>query len=158
MGIANFNWIRTEKQEKGSEMAIVVQKFGGTSVADAEKIRLAAGRALKAHKEGHQVVVVASARGKQTFKRGGGRQRIDLDEDIEQTMAHGPSHLVELSDALDRMAEDDVDAAELVKLRLFAGMSVEEAGQALGIPRSTAYDNWKFARAWFASWLDESSA
>jgi len=66
MGIANFNWIRTEKQEKGSEMAIVVQKFGGTSVADAEKIRLAASRALKAHKEGHQVVVVASARGKQT--------------------------------------------------------------------------------------------
>lgn len=47
-------------------MAIVVQKFGGTSVADAEKIRRAAGRALKAHKEGHQVVVVASARGKQT--------------------------------------------------------------------------------------------
>ncbi len=47
-------------------MAIVVQKFGGTSVADAEKIRAAAGRALKAHREGHQVVVVASARGKQT--------------------------------------------------------------------------------------------
>ncbi|MHC4998655.1 MAG: aspartate kinase [Planctomycetota bacterium] len=47
-------------------MAIVVQKFGGTSVADAEKIRRAAGRALKAHNEGHQVVVVASARGKQT--------------------------------------------------------------------------------------------
>ena len=47
-------------------MAIVVQKFGGTSVADAEKIRRAAGRALKSHKEGNQVVVVASARGKQT--------------------------------------------------------------------------------------------
>ena len=47
-------------------MAIVVQKFGGTSVADAEKIRAAAGRALKAHREGNQVVVVASARGKQT--------------------------------------------------------------------------------------------
>ena len=47
-------------------MAIVVQKFGGTSVADAEKIRKAAGRALKSHKEGNQVVVVASARGKQT--------------------------------------------------------------------------------------------
>ena len=47
-------------------MAIVVQKFGGTSVANAEKIRAAAGRALKAHQEGNQVVVVASARGKQT--------------------------------------------------------------------------------------------
>lgn len=47
-------------------MAIVVQKFGGTSVADAEKIRAAATRALKAHQAGHQVVVVASARGKQT--------------------------------------------------------------------------------------------
>ncbi|MEN8128001.1 MAG: aspartate kinase, partial [Planctomycetota bacterium] len=47
-------------------MAILVQKFGGTSVADAEKIRRAAGRALKAHQQGNQVVVVASARGKQT--------------------------------------------------------------------------------------------
>jgi aspartate kinase len=47
-------------------MAILVQKFGGTSVADAEKIRHAAGRALKAHQQGNQVVVVASARGKQT--------------------------------------------------------------------------------------------
>lgn len=47
-------------------MAIVVQKFGGTSVADAEKIRRAADRALKSHKKGNQVVVVASARGKQT--------------------------------------------------------------------------------------------
>ncbi len=47
-------------------MAILVQKFGGTSVANAEKIRRAAGRALKAHQEGNQVVVVASARGKQT--------------------------------------------------------------------------------------------
>lgn len=47
-------------------MAIVVQKFGGTSVANAEKIRRAAGRALRSHKEGNQVVVVASARGKQT--------------------------------------------------------------------------------------------
>lgn len=47
-------------------MAILVQKFGGTSVANAEKIRRAAGRALKAHQDGKQVVVVASARGKQT--------------------------------------------------------------------------------------------
>ncbi len=47
-------------------MTIVVQKFGGTSVADAEKIRRAAGRALKAYQEGNQVIVVASARGKQT--------------------------------------------------------------------------------------------
>ncbi|MHC4525827.1 MAG: aspartate kinase, partial [Planctomycetota bacterium] len=47
-------------------MAIIVQKFGGTSVADAEKIRRAANRALKAHQEGDQIVVVASARGKQT--------------------------------------------------------------------------------------------
>lgn len=47
-------------------MAVLVQKFGGTSVADAEKIRRAAGRALKAQQEGNQVVVVASARGKQT--------------------------------------------------------------------------------------------
>lgn len=47
-------------------MGIVVQKFGGTSVADAEKIRLAAGRAIKAAKEGNQVVMVCSARGKQT--------------------------------------------------------------------------------------------
>jgi len=47
-------------------MAIVVKKFGGTSVADEEKNRRAAGRAIKSHRQGNQVVVVASARGKQT--------------------------------------------------------------------------------------------
>jgi aspartate kinase len=55
---------RIEEQE--TKMTVLVQKFGGTSVANAEKIRRAAERALKAHKEGYQVVVVASARGKQT--------------------------------------------------------------------------------------------
>jgi aspartate kinase len=64
--LLKYDWNIRIFPKKDTTMAILVQKFGGTSVANAEKIRRAAGRALKAHQEGNQVVVVASARGKQT--------------------------------------------------------------------------------------------
>ena len=58
--------IKSISKFERNAMAVVVQKFGGTSVADANKIRRAAARAAEAHNQGNQVVVVASARGKQT--------------------------------------------------------------------------------------------
>jgi RNA polymerase sigma factor (TIGR02999 family) len=100
-------------------------------------------------------ILVDSARDKCADKRGGGHNRVDLDADLEQTIASEPDKLLELSDALDRMAEEEPEAAELVKLRLFAGLSVAEAGEILGMARSTAYETWDFARVWFAAWFDE---
>ena len=65
--------------------------------------------------------------------------------------------LVELHDALDRLAIDEPTAARIVEVRIFAGLSVEEAAEALGISRATAYREWTFARAWLANALGEKS-
>jgi RNA polymerase sigma factor (TIGR02999 family) len=100
-------------------------------------------------------ILIESVRQKQSLKRGGDRERIRLDDDLDRTLAKAPDRLLELSDELDRMAEEDAEAAELVKLRLFAGLSVDEAGEALGMSRSAAYRNWDFARAWFAAWAQD---
>jgi len=53
-----------------------------------------------------------------------------------------------IDEALAKLAAEDQPAAELVKLRYFAGLSIEEAAQALGISRATAYRHWTYARAW----------
>jgi DNA-directed RNA polymerase specialized sigma24 family protein len=71
---------------------------------------------------------------------------VPLDE--AHRLAESPDDLLALDDALAKLATDDAPAAELVKLRVFAGLSVEEAADALGLARATAYRHWTFARAW----------
>lgn len=61
--------------------------------------------------------------------------------------------LIDVDDSLDELHEIDSAAADVVKLRLYVGLSVSEAAQALGISRSAAYENWLFARVWFADRL-----
>lgn len=95
-------------------------------------------------------ILVNWAQGKGTTKRGGKRRRVDVDEGVP---AHGadPDMILDLDESLTLLAAEDAEAAELVKLRLFAGLSVTEAGLALGQSRSAAYETWQFARAWFAA-------
>jgi RNA polymerase sigma factor (sigma-70 family) len=65
------------------------------------------------------------------------------------TLAVEPAwDVLDLDEALQALARRDPDKAQLVKLRLFAGLSVEEAAEALGISRSKAYRDWTYARAW----------
>ena len=66
---------------------------------------------------------------------------------MEQTKASDPELIVEVSEALDRLAEKDAQAAELVKMHCYAGFTVTEAAEILGISRSTAYAHWAYARA-----------
>jgi RNA polymerase sigma factor (TIGR02999 family) len=102
-------------------------------------------------------ILVEDARRKQSQKRGGGRQRIALDE--AHRVLESPCDLLVLNDALDRLAEEDGTAAEIVKLRLFAGLSVEEAADTLGLARATAYRHWSFARGWLrCAWNEESAS
>jgi len=98
-------------------------------------------------------ILVNWALAKRTDKRGGSKQRVEMDELHELLVADStdPDMILDLDDALTKLAEDDAEAAELVKLRLFAGLSVTDAGQTLGLSRSSAYENWAFARAWFAA-------
>ena len=92
-------------------------------------------------------LLVESARRKLRDKRGGGRPRVELDEAVPAPPATADG-LLALDEALSKLAAQDPEAAGLVQLRYFAGLSVEEAADALGISRAGAYRHWAFARAW----------
>ncbi len=104
------------------------------------------GHFFAAAAEAMRRILVESARRKRSAKHGGGRRRVPLDE--AHRVTESPDDLLALDDALGRLAAEDAPAAELVKLRVFAGLSVEEAADALGLARATAYRHWTFARAW----------
>jgi len=97
-------------------------------------------------------VLVNHARGRNRLKRGGRRNRVDLDR-LTGPAAASDDDLLELDDALNRLAKEFPVAAELVKLRFFAGMTLRDAAEAMGIPRRTADRHWAFARAWLADAL-----
>jgi RNA polymerase sigma factor (TIGR02999 family) len=92
-------------------------------------------------------ILVESARRKQRLKHGGELQRLDLEEhDIPVTPP--PEELLALDEALARLVTEDADAARIVDLHFFAGLSIDEAAEALGVSRATAYRQWAYARAW----------
>lgn len=92
-------------------------------------------------------ILVESARRRACAKHGGARKRIKLtDGDVAVTPAS--VDLLELDELLDRFAEEDAVKAELVKLRFYVGLSVEDSSKILGISRATAARYWRYARAW----------
>jgi RNA polymerase sigma factor (TIGR02999 family) len=92
-------------------------------------------------------ILIDQARRKKRQKRGGGRLRVDLDQ-VEVPDAARGADLLALDEALDALAREAPQKAELVKLRFFAGLSVEEAARCLGISRATADRHWAYARAY----------
>src|SRR3954453_14312982 len=92
-------------------------------------------------------ILIDNARRKRTEKHGGGRRRQDLDE-VEIVAGEPAEDLLALDEALTRLATEDPAKAELVKLRYFAGLSIEESAGALGISVATAKRRWAYARAW----------
>jgi RNA polymerase sigma factor (TIGR02999 family) len=101
-------------------------------------------------------ILVDRAREKHSLKRGGAWQQVDLDQAAE--VAHDPAEdVVALSEALDRLAEHDPVKAELVRLRFFAGLSVEEAADLLGVSRATADRYWRYAKTWLYCALTRQS-
>ena len=105
------------------------------------------GHFFAAAAEAMRRILVESARRKQQVGRGGDRQRIPFDAD--QFAAEAASDdLVALDESLSRLENQDPAAAKLVKLRYFAGMSVSEAAEALGVSLRTAERNWTYARTW----------
>src|SRR6185295_4515162 len=92
-------------------------------------------------------ILVDAARRKRTAKRGSGVAREELKE--EHWVEHGPSdELLAVDEALDILAEKDSLAANLVKLRYFAGMNMNEVATTLGMPLRSTEALWTFARAW----------
>lgn len=104
------------------------------------------GHFFAAAAEAMRRVLVEAARRKKLPKHGGGGRRIELNE--AHRILESSDDLLIVDDALGRLNAEDATAVEIVKLRLFAGLSVEEAADALGLSRATAYRHWTFARAW----------
>jgi RNA polymerase sigma factor (TIGR02999 family) len=93
-------------------------------------------------------ILIENARRKQSRKHGGRSERIPLDQVDVAIPGHPDLDLLALDDALARLAAERPHVAELVKLRFFTGLTMDEAGQLLGISAATAYRHWNFARAW----------
>jgi RNA polymerase sigma factor (TIGR02999 family) len=105
-------------------------------------------------------ILIENARRKKSLKRGGDRQRVDFDDAagaVSQASsprfeAGTPSirsdDLLALDEALAKLAAEDATKTDLVKLRYFAGLSIDQAAEVLGISRATAIRHWSFARAW----------
>ena len=110
------------------------------------------GHFFAAAAEAMRRILIESARGKARDKRGGDWQRINF-EGLDVATSVAPDQLLALDDALVRLAALDHLAGELVKLRYFAGLSLDQAAMALGISTATAYRHWAYARAWLHSEL-----
>jgi len=113
-------------------------KLGGESFSTKSAFMRAASVAMRR-------VLVDHARAKRADKRGGGWKRI---EQLDAVSPNDDSKLIALDEALGELAKIDSEAAELVQLRYFVGLTIPQAAEALGISARTADRSWAFARAW----------
>ncbi len=102
-------------------------------------------------------ILIEKARRRQAAKRGGGWERLDLDHVEIATETEGDT-LLAVDEALEKLVGIDPKAAELVKLRFFGGLTLEEAGKTLGLSERTAKRYWAFARAWLYQELRQQAA
>jgi RNA polymerase sigma factor (TIGR02999 family) len=94
-------------------------------------------------------ILIDAARRRQARKHGGGLERVDVADPAVEISAPGrDEELLAVHESLDRLAAEDARKAELVKLRYFAGMTLEQAAEALGVSVPTAKRDWAYARAW----------
>ena len=92
-------------------------------------------------------ILIDQARAKGRQKRSGDSRRFDIDT-IDVATNATSEQLLAIDDALDKLAREDTAIFELVRLRYFVGLNIDQAAAALGISPATAYRHWNFARAW----------
>jgi len=105
------------------------------------------GHFFAAAAEAMRRILLNRARDKKRLKRGGERHRVDLDH-IEIALDSNDEDLMAFDEALTHLAAEDPDAARLVNLRFFAGLTLTDAAASLGLSRRTAERQWTYARAW----------
>jgi RNA polymerase sigma factor (TIGR02999 family) len=114
------------------------------------------GHFFAAAAEAMRRILLNRARDKKRLKRGGERRRIDLDQ-IEIALDAEDEELLALDDALNQLAVEDPEAARLVNLRFFAGLTLKDAAASLGLAHRTAERQWSYARAWLYARLREGN-
>jgi len=118
-------------------------------LVDAEEVQHwnSRGHFFAAAAEAMRRLLVENARRKNALQRGGDRERLDLSL-AEPEAPRLSEDVLALSDALEKLEKQDRNKADLVKLRYFAGMTMEQAAEAVGISPATAHRHWNYARAW----------
>lgn len=101
-------------------------------------------------------ILIERARGKNREKRGGDWKRVDF-ENLDPACSVTPDQLVALDEAMARLSDVDKVAGELVSLRYFAGLSLDDAAAVSGISTATAYRRWAYARAWLSCELTDDA-
>lgn len=100
-------------------------------------------------------ILIDNARRKQRIKRGADRRRIDIN-DVDIVVETPSIDLIALDEALSRLVEEDPEVAELVKMRFFAGLTLDQVAAILQISRRTADRNWAYAKAWLYQHITEA--
>ena len=114
------------------------------------------GHFFAAAAEAMRRILIENARRKKREKHGGDRKKVDLlDQDLPVHVA--PEELLALDKALTKLVAEDPPAAQLVKLRVFTGLSIEQAAEVLGFSRATGYRQWQYARAWLRCEIEGTS-
>jgi RNA polymerase sigma factor (TIGR02999 family) len=115
---------------------------------------------FRAAAEAMRCILVDQARKKRAEKRGGGGARRFSVSESDRVVSYDPDTLLTVDEALTALAAEDPASGELARLRLFAGLSIEEAAEALGISRATAFRDWAYVRAVLTAALtgDKNSA
>jgi RNA polymerase sigma factor (TIGR02999 family) len=114
------------------------------------------GHFFAAAAEAMRRILIDNARRKQRPKHGGGRHRVSGDIAAPRPEM-APEDLLALDQALDKLAKEEPAKAELVKLRFFAGLTMPEVAEALGVSRATAERHWTYARTWLYAQLKEAA-
>lgn len=114
---------------------------------------------FRATAEAMRCILVDQARKKRAEKRGGGTRRFSMSE-CDRVVSYDPDTLLTVDETLAALAAEDPASAEIARLRLFAGLSIEEAADTLGISRPTAFRDWAYVRAILTAALtgDKNSA
>ena len=105
------------------------------------------GHFFSAAAEAMRRILIEVARKKGCEKRGGDWEQVKL-EDLDLLNSVTPDQLLSIDEAIEGLTADNPDAAKVVRLKYFAGLTLEQAGEALGISIATAYRHWAYARAW----------
>jgi RNA polymerase sigma factor (TIGR02999 family) len=114
------------------------------------------GHFFAAASEAMRRILIDRARARRAVKRDAGGHRVDVDLD-QIASRYGDGELIEIDSVLDDLAREDADAATIVRLHVFGGFSIEQAGEALDMSRAAAYRDWSYARAWIRQALARNS-
>ena len=162
-GLVHEAYLRLVKPEGGFQQSGIGQQEPNTEIPmlDARSQTPLAwhsrGHFFAAAAEAMRRILIEQARRKASLKAGGQRQRVDL-SDVEPEIQGPQLDLIALDAALEALAARDARAAELVKLRFFAGLTMPQAAQAIGVSLATVENDWAYAKCWLRLQISDSDS